>query len=161
MTTRSTPSATLLQAWSAHVASPLSKIAALALALLATSALAQTPAPNASIEGRVQNLITGDALENARVVIKGTNIETFTDAGGAYRLNQVPGGLVALRVFYTGLDELEITVNAQPGQITQQDFRLTSKKRYGADAETIKLDEYVVQATKETNASNIAVNEQR
>ena len=161
MTTRNDPSGSCPLAWAARLVSSRQLLAALALTLFAAGAPAQTAPRTATIEGRVQNLITGDALENARVAIKGTSIETFTDAGGAYRLNQVPAGPVVVRVFYTGLDELEVTVNAQSGQTSQQEFRLTSKRRYGADAETVKLDAFVVQSTKETNAAAIAVNEQR
>jgi TonB-dependent receptor len=66
-----------------------------------------------------------------------------------------------LRVFFTGLDAQEISVVVVAGQTLQQDIGMTSKQRYGDDAETIQMDEYVVEATKETNAAAIAVNEQR
>ncbi len=47
------------------------------------------------------------------------------------------------------------------GQTARQDFNLTSRALYGENAGTVKLDEYVVASTKETNAAAIAVNEQR
>jgi TonB-dependent receptor len=112
------------------------------------------------VEGRVTNALTGQSLNNARVVVKGTTRETFTDESGAFRINDVPAGAVTLRVFFTGLDEQEVTVNVPPGQIATRDVALTSKSRYG-DTETVKLDAFTVQSTRETNASAIAVNEQR
>ena len=49
-----------------------------------------------TIEGRVQNRVTGDYLNNARVAVRGTNLIALTDEGGTYRLNNVPAGTVEL-----------------------------------------------------------------
>ena len=127
--------------------------AALAAATLAT---AQTPAPAATgtIEGRVQNAGDGHYLNNARVSIKGTNLVTFTDEAGTYRLSGVPAGPATVRVFFTGLAEQEIALTVAAGQTAQSDFTLA------ADT-TVKLGAFIVQSTKETNAAAIAVNEQR
>ena len=127
---------------------------------VASPAGAQSSAAGA-IEGRVQNVATGDYLNNARVAIKGTNIITLTDESGSFRLNGVPAGQTTVRVFFTGLDEKEIPVNVVAGQTAQLAVNLTSQSRYGATAETVTLDTFTVQSTRETNASMIAVNEQR
>ena len=47
-----------------------------------------------TIEGRVLNTRNGEYLEKARVTVEGTRFETFTDATGVYRLNNVPAGTV-------------------------------------------------------------------
>ncbi len=122
-----------------------------------------SPAQTATgvIGGRVQNAVSGASLENARVSIKGTTVVTLTDFSGRYQLTNVPAGPVVVRIFYTGLDEQEVTVNVAPGQTAERDVSLTSKAVYGTDTETVKLDSFVVQSTKETNAAAIAVNEQR
>jgi len=65
-----------------------------------------------------------------------------------------------LRVFYTGLGELETTVNVTPGQTVERDFSLAARSTTGSDA-TVQLDAFVIQSTKETDAAAIAVNEQR
>ncbi|MDO8540935.1 MAG: TonB-dependent receptor [Opitutaceae bacterium] len=114
-----------------------------------------------AIEGRVKNAVTGEYLNNVRVVVKDSTRSTFTDESGFYRLENVPPGVVTLRVFFTGLDEQEASISVATDRAAQQDFALTSRSRYGADAETVKLDAYVVQSTKETNAAAIAVHEQR
>src|SRR5258708_31442167 len=121
---------------------------------------AQTP-PVGSIEGRVKNFATGTYLNNARVAVKGTNLVTFTDEGGNFRLAGIPAGPVTLRAFFTGLDEKETAVIVAPGQVAQQDIDLTNKALYGETSDTVKLDQFVVQSTRETNAAAIAINEQR
>src|SRR6185369_16724014 len=69
---------------------------------VAPAASAQTAATGA-IEGRVQSAASGNYLTNARVRVNGTNLETFTNAYGEFRLEGVPAGPAALEVFYTGL----------------------------------------------------------
>ncbi|MBI5770458.1 MAG: TonB-dependent receptor [Verrucomicrobia bacterium] len=135
--------------------------------LLAAVARAQSARPEpveratGTIEGRVQHLVTGDRLNNARVSVKGTNLVAFTGEDGTYQLAAVPAGAITLRVFFTGLDEKDIPVTVAPGQVVQQDVKLTSVGRYGTTDETVRLDQFVVQAVKETDAAAIAVNEQR
>ncbi len=121
---------------------------------------AVTP-PTGSISGRVQNVATGQYLNNARVVVKGTDLTAFTDDSGSYRLAGVPGGPVVLEVFYTGLDVKQVPVNIRPGEVVQQDVDLTSVARYGDASGTVKLDEFVVSTSRETDGTAIAINEQR
>src|SRR4051794_29276613 len=63
-----------------------------------------------AITGRVRNIASGQYLINARVGVKGTTHEVFTDGTGTYRLVGVPGGALVLEVFYTGLDRKEVPV---------------------------------------------------
>jgi iron complex outermembrane recepter protein len=135
--------------------------AALLLNISIGASALQAQEATGSIEGRVQNAVGGASLENARVSIKGTNIVALTDYSGRYQLNNVPAGPTVVRFFYTGLDEQEITVNVIPDKLVQQDVSLTSKARFGEDTDTIVLDAFIVQSSKETNAAAIAVNEQR
>jgi iron complex outermembrane receptor protein len=135
-------------------------IATLAVSVIAPVLSAQS-AGTGVIEGRVQNAVTGDYLNNARVSVKGTNLVALTDSAGYYQLTNVPAGEASLRVFFTGLDEQEAKVTVTAGGSQGADFKLTSVARYGKDADTVTLDKYIVQATKETNAAAIAVNEQR
>lgn len=114
-----------------------------------------------SITGRVQNLVSGVYLENARVSIVGTSQVVQTDFSGRYQLDNVTAGPVRVRIFYTGLDEQIVSLTVARGETLVHDVALTSKALYGTDDATIKLDAFVVQSTKETNAAAIAVNEQR
>ncbi len=114
------------------------------------------------IEGRVLNVTSGSYLNNARVTVEGTTLQGFTNNFGEYRLLGVAAGTVTLRVFYTGLAPQVASVAVAAVQTTIKNFSLTQGDvaARGTD-ETVKLDVFVVASTKETNASAIAINEQR
>ena len=61
-------------------------------------------ASTSAVRGRIQNVVTGKYLNNARVAVKGTQITALTDETGAYHLVNVPSGPIVLEVFYTDLD---------------------------------------------------------
>lgn len=135
-------------------------IAVLALALLApASALAQS---TATVEGRVLNVTSGAYLENARITVEGTTVQAFTNNFGEYRVTGVPPGKVTLQVFYTGLPPQTAVLDVAAGVTATRNFNLApAGVAAKADAETVQLDAFVVASTKETNASAIAINEQR
>ena len=143
-------------------------IACLALVFTSTvcSAAAATTALAAqatgAISGRVQNVATGQYLNNARVTVKGTESVAFTDQTGSYRLTGLPAGSTVLEVFFTGLDPLQLPVTIRAGEVIEQDVSLTSATRFGTDASgTVKLDSFVVTTGRETDGAAIAINEQR
>src|SRR5690606_15971086 len=101
------------------------------------------------IAGRIQNVVTGQFLNNARVSVKGSDLVAFTDQSGSYRLAGIPPGEIVLEIFYTGLDPQEAGVTVTPGEIAELDISLTSASRYGPDG-TVKLDSFVVSTSRET-----------
>jgi iron complex outermembrane receptor protein len=109
----------------------------------------------------VQNVVTGQFLNNTRVTARGTGLEVFTDQTGVYRLPQVPARKVVLEVFYTGLDTQPVPLDRTAGQSAVKDFDLTSAARYGDPAGVVKLDAFTVATECETDAAAIAINEQR
>ncbi len=136
---------------------------ACAPATLPASAAAVSPAAatTGTITGRVQNVVTGQYLNNARVTLKGTAQVAYTDRFGVYQLVGVPSGPAVLEVFYTDLDLVTLNVAVRAGGSVEQNIDLSSVKRYGADATTVKLDAFVVSQDKETDNQAIATNEQR
>ncbi len=130
------------------------------LAALVTASGLGAAAAGGGLAGRIQNVVTGQYLNNARVSVKGTGIVAFTDQTGSYRLAGVPGGSAVLEVFYTGLDARQVPVTVTPGQVVELDVSLTSAARYGDDG-TVQLDSFVVSTSRETDGEAIAVNEQR
>ena len=122
---------------------------------------AESPAASGAIRGQIQNVATGQYLNNARVSIKGTTLSDLTDESGTYRIAQVRTGSAVLQVFYTGLDPAEIAVEITGGGTVVQDVSLTNVALYGKSQGAIKLDAFVVSSGRDTNASSIAVNEQR
>lgn len=92
------------------------------LPVAVTTALAQSQ--TGTIEGRVQNELTGRYLNNARVSIKGTDLQVYTDETGRYRLTNLPSGVVTLEVLYSGLEKHEATVGVTAGQIITRNIGL-------------------------------------
>ena len=135
-------------------------VALLALSFLCGRAADATGAFG-TVQGRVQNVVTGQYLANARVAVKGTSLSALTDEFGTFRIPQVPAGAATLEVFYTGLDPVEMPVHVAAGGAVVQDVSLTNVARYGRTQSTVKLDPYVVSTARDTNAESIAINEQR
>lgn len=138
---------------------------ALAVLCLAHLAPAQSTATG-TIEGRVLNVATGQYINNARVTLEGTMVETFTNQSGEFRLINVPPGAAKLKVLFSGLPPQGETVTVAAGQTVQQDFFLLTTQSSANQAakemgDVVKLDVFNVAATRETNATNIATNEQR
>ena len=138
----------------------------LALAAVLSTPAADAPLPVAalplgSITGRVQNALSGNFLNNARVSVRGTDRTVFTNESGTYLVNDAPAGPTTIEVFYTGLDPQTITLNVPRGQRVERDIQLRSGTLHGANANVVKLDSFVVASSRETDAMAIANNEQR
>lgn len=130
-------------------------------ALFAQSAAAPAPvapAPTSGvIEGRVKNAATGDYLGNARVILVGTREVAFTSPTGTFRFSAVPAGRATVRVSFTSLEEQTVEIEVVASQTSRHDFALV----HSSDGPTIRLDAVSVAATREMNASALAINEQR
>jgi TonB-dependent receptor len=137
---------------------------AAALAAFAAAVASAQSVATGIVEGRVLNLRNGEYLENARVTVEGTGLETFTDSSGQYRLTNVPAGPARVRVFFTGLDVQTATVAVTGGATVQRDFNLEAGARPGAPGQpgdVVKLSEFVVTTSREMEGAAIAINEQR
>ncbi len=125
------------------------------------SSLSFAQSATATVEGRVNNAVTGRYLNNARVTAVGTGKTVFTNAYGEYRVTGVPAGEVTLEVFYTGLDTETVTVDASGGGVVNRNVSLIDSARYGdLDDDTVVLDEFTVQAAG-LSGDATAINEQR
>ena len=114
-----------------------------------------------TIQGRVLNVTSGNYLNNARVTVEGTTLQVFTNEFGQYLITGVPAGAVTLRFFYTGFEPQLAQLEVAAGQSVTRDFEF-SHKEAGAPADrTVQMDAFLVEGVKETNASAIAMNEQR
>ncbi len=114
-----------------------------------------------SISGRVQSEVTGQYLLNVRVTVKGTDLTAFTDSYGTFRLGGVPSGTVTLDTFYSGLDPQQVALTLTPGQAVVRDISLTSRAIAGDKSGVVKLDPFVLAASKLTEGEALATNEQR
>src|SRR4051812_38911773 len=103
--------------------------ALLGLSLLSSRA-ADASVPVGTVQGRVQNVVTGQYLSNARVAVKGTALSSLTDESGTFRITEVPAGVAILEAYYTGLDPLQLPVQVVSGSTLVQDIGLTNVARY-------------------------------
>src|SRR5688572_9739780 len=115
-----------------------------------------------TIEGRISNP-AGKNLERARITVEGTTLETFSDSDGNYRLTNVPPGAARVSAFFTGLQRQTNSVNVPADGTAQLDIQLsaTSSAPSLPDGAPIKLDEFVVGASREMSGAALAINEQR
>lgn len=134
----------------------------LLFAFLSACCILHAQSVTSAIEGRVQDPVSGDYLLNARVEAVGTGKWTLTDATGSYRLGNLPDGEVNLAVSYSDYDVSHDAVPLRAGETVVRNYSLTNRARYGAtDDKTLVLDEFVVTASREMEASAIAAAEQR
>lgn len=114
--------------------------------------LIASPAPGAELTGTVTNLATGQNLQGARVVLKRTGQEAFTDAQGVYRFPEVAPGPVILSVSYTGLDPVDLPLDIPDRARLNRDIGLTSG--------IYTLEKFVVSGEREGNAQAITLQRQ-
>ncbi len=96
-------------------------------------------AQQGTIAGRVRQAGTGRPLAAVQVVVAGTNLGALTDAGGEYRIANVPEGEVTIRVQIIGYSEGRRTVSVATGETVVANFELRES--------AIGLDEIVVTGT--------------
>ena len=127
------------------------------------SAILSAADTTATLTGRVLHAATGSYLNNARVTVRGTDLVAFTDVTGTYRLPQVPAGAITLEVFYTGMAPQSIPLSIAAGAALERDIALASSSPSAAAraGETVKLDSFVISASREMDGAAIAINEQR
>jgi len=113
----------------------------------------------ATITGRVLNQATARFVNNARVVVRGSALQTFTDSAGVFLIDGLPPGPVTLIVSFTNLPAKEVFVNLVSGQ--RAELNVTLGATVTPDGATVKLDEFRVSAAREIDAQSIAANEQR
>jgi TonB-dependent receptor len=120
-------------------------------ALLAFSVLVmgQLAHAQATLSGTVSNAATGQNLEGARVVLKGTGRETLSDALGVYRFDNVPNGAAVVQVSYTGLQTVEQSVQVSGTAPVRHDVGLTS--------DIYQLSKFVVAGEREGQAQAITL----
>ncbi len=142
------------------------KLAMLLAAMTACSQLAPTTviaqaAATGTIQGRVLNAANGMYLNNARVTVEGTSIETFTNEFGDFILNDVPAGEITIRASYTGQEPQTAKIKVESGKTAIQNISFNQDQSSTADDGTIVLNEFVVASDRFKNAQEIATNEER
>jgi len=152
-----------------HRLNPLHRLtrAFLVFAVLAVSSVVPLHAQSGGapetgvIQGRVLNATSGNYLNNARIIVEGTGLEVFTDMFGQYRITGVPAGKVTVQSFFTGFEPQRAEVEVVAGKMATRDFEFKFQAAREANDSTVVMETFEVTEVKETNASSIAMNEQR
>ncbi len=139
---------------------------ALLLPLVASVSLRAQPAPPpaGTLEGRVLHASAGNYLNNARVAVAGTALETFTDENGAFRFPQVPAGAVRVTASFAGMAPQTAVVTVAPGARVRHEFELRLGDVDGgprpAGDGVLLLEKFTVRDT-ELTAQSVALHERR
>jgi iron complex outermembrane recepter protein len=132
------------------------------LLLLLGSAHAQVSTAAGGLTGRVFNPASQEFVRNAEVRVAGTNVVTYTQDGGSYRLSNIPAGPVTVTVSYAGAEPASADLVIVAGQVATHDFDLQSTRlvrpAVGTE-EMVRMDAFVVSTEREGNAK--AIMEQR
>jgi hypothetical protein len=95
--------------------------AALAVLLLLGPTDAQAQLPG-EIRGTIRDTETGEFLDYANVLIKGSTRGTMSLGGGAFFFKGLPPGEYTIQVLYLGYAPEEQTILLQPGQTANLKF---------------------------------------
>ncbi|WP_414664122.1 TonB-dependent receptor [Horticoccus sp. 23ND18S-11] len=120
-----------------------------AFVVLGTAVLFPLAHAQSTLTGMITNAATGRALEGARVSLKGTDRTALSDRQGAYVLDNVTPGPVALEVYYSGLDTVTVPATVTANQANRVDVKLT--------AQIYAMSQYVVAGEREGNAQAVTL----
>jgi iron complex outermembrane receptor protein len=89
--------------------------------LLASLMTGMAFAQTGSIQGKVTDGKTGEALRNANVVLQGTSMGASSDARGQYEIKNVPPGVYTLVVTFLGYEQSRMNVTVAGGAAATAD----------------------------------------
>ncbi|HOX26742.1 MAG TPA: TonB-dependent receptor [Candidatus Krumholzibacteria bacterium] len=108
-----------------------------------------------TIKGIVKDGETGDLLDYANVIIKGTTRGTMSLGGGSFYFRGLAPGVYTIQVLYLGYEPKEITVNLQPGQTVDLDFTLKVTIVETLQAFDVDAARYMVEVKGATSTRDI------
>jgi iron complex outermembrane receptor protein len=121
---------------------------ALSLSLFTTFLIGADAPGLATITGRVSGGSGGAFLEDAEVVVVGTELRTTTKRAGSFTLSNVPAGKQTLRVYYTGLDVQTVPVDVVAGRVNVVNVEVAS--------DIYTLEAFKVTGMMEGNAASLS-----
>ena len=110
---------------------------AIAIALLAPGVASAQE--TATVQGVVRDATTGTPVQDARLLIVGTNLQSTTDVRGAFRISGIRPGSVTLQVRRIGYKGADIPLTLAAGQTAESNPQLTTS--------AIALEEVVITGT--------------
>ena len=104
----------------------------------------------ATVQGRVKDAQTGEALPSANVMLVGTGLGAAADINGKYLIRNVTAGTYILRASYIGYKSVEVRLDIKEGASVTHDFAL---ENVGIKGEGIVV-------TAQAQGQNQAINRQ-
>ncbi len=108
-----------------------------------------------TIKGTVKDGETGDQLDYANVIIKGTTRGTMSLGGGAFYFRNLAPGTYTIQVLYLGYEPAEETVTLSPGQELKLDFVLKVTIVETLQAFDVDAARYMVEVKNATSTRDI------
>ncbi len=139
-----------------RVLSSLATITFAVLIVLGLAADAAAQVQPARIRGVVIDSETGDRLDYANVVIKGTSRGTMSLGGGSFVFNGLAPGSYTIQVLYLGYEPAEQTVTVAGGDSKDIEFRLKVTIVEQLPDFAVEGASYMVETTSTTTESKIS-----
>ncbi len=107
------------------------------------------------IKGAIKDGETGDLLDYANVIIKGTTRGTMSLGGGAFYFRNLPAGTYTIQVLYLGYEPAEEVITLQPGQTVDLEFVLKVTIVETLQAFDVDAARYMVEVKNATSTREI------
>lgn len=125
------------------------------VAFLAIPDVAQAQGIPGMIKGTIKDAETGDLLDYANVIIKGTNKGTMSLGEGAFYFRNLAPGTYTIQVLYLGYEPMEKTATVQAGQTVELDFSLKVTIVETLQAFNVDAAQYMVEVKNVTTERTV------
>ncbi len=105
---------------------------------------------NSSLRGKVIDVVSGEGLPGANIIVVGTGMGAATDIYGNYVIKNLPADSLTIRISYIGYKAVEMQILTVSNEAKEMDFKLAY--------ESVKGEEIVI--TAQVKGQTEAINQQ-
>ncbi len=102
------------------------KLACAVLAVMLMAAQSLFAQGSGTLNGRVLDKTTGEALVGANVIVMSTNLGAAADIDGKFTIHNVPTGKQTLKISYVGYNTVTVDITIAANATLEQEFRLVA-----------------------------------
>ena len=103
-----------------------SKLACAVVAVMLAAAQTLFAQGSGTLNGRVLDKATGEALVGANVLVVNTNLGAAADIDGKFTIHNIPAGKQTLKISYVGYNGTTVDITMTANATIDQDFRLVA-----------------------------------
>ena len=103
-----------------------SKLACAVVAVMLMAAQTLFAQGSGTLNGRVLDKATGEALVGANVLVVNTNLGAAADIDGKFTIHNIPAGKQTLKISYVGYNGTTVDITMTANATIDQDFRLVA-----------------------------------